>query len=154
MQFKFFHYPLAWNNWKIPLVSFWITAKSSAKHVVISCNQIQVPFRYISYSFISLLCNFPDRKAVLSLEDHASICTFQLVCMRKGFHLPELQFLFCLFLCGKRSFQIPAIEWALELVLECPPWLSRWFSTLVLHSILKKQQKCIHCFICVCFSYV
>lgn len=125
-------YPWVWNNWKIPSVSFWITAKSSAKHVIISCNQIQVPFRFISYSFISLRSNFPDRNtASLRITFMYSELCISAWLRAELFDLPELQFLFCFSV--KMVFQIRDIEWALDLVLQCSPWCFRlflpWFFT-------------------------
>lgn len=128
IHFKSFLYAWVWNNWKIPSVSFWITAKSSAKHVIISCSQIQVPFRFISYSFISLQCNFPDRNTAswivficFGLYIYFSLLAWGIVWSSET----AIFVLFCFSV--KMVFQIPAIEWALELALECSPWCFRLF---------------------------
>lgn len=123
-------YPWVWNNWKIPSVSFWITAKSSAKHVIISCNQIQVPFRFISCSFISLSTVTFLTEILLLWRSRLCIlnCIFQLDCVWDCLIFRNGSFCFVLFCFSvEMVFQIRDIEWALDLVFECSPWCFRLF---------------------------
>lgn len=144
MQIKFFLYPWVWNNWKIPSVSFWITAKSSVKHVIL-CSQIQVPFRFISYSFIYLHCNSWHKYSFF--EDHIYVfwsVYFNLACVWNCLIFRNCSFCFVLFFCENglsdtRHWMSSRVGfWTLSLIFQV-------LSFLVLHSILENQKR-IDCF--------
>lgn len=114
IQFKFFLYPLAWNNWKIPLVSFWITAKRQCE----ACNNIMqpnsgaLPVHLIRF-FLSTVTFLTERLYIFGGSGvYILICVFQLTCMRKIFFIfRNCRFCFVLFVFLWKMFFSETSHW-------------------------------------------